>query len=315
MAPVQDTAAPSSSGVDEFLRSQITPSSSITPLDRRPLSRPHLLEVSAAQQRQQDSLRESSAAGNRRSGADSKTSWHNGSSSAANTGRDSSQGDVALGEGTQPPGDQGKPHLRSQVPSATAVSYKGPGDSVILTQPISLLGAAEHSRHGSGDKGHASTSRRNWERSNDGRKSRKGMREGEEEDPDAGPTPRGVMMDLGKGASHRAPRVKSAHTSQDMVEAMDSIRQLQGSLTASRPKSSTLTSATGTYIKQLIKETNDEIQDLTDEIDDKIEHKLQEVRQLQHHQQGAVSAQGDFVGGGGGQSAETHQQPAAVSQT
>lgn len=57
-----DGQAASNTTVDEFVRSQITPSHSIAPLDRRPPSRPHLLEVSAAQQRQQDTLRDSSSA-------------------------------------------------------------------------------------------------------------------------------------------------------------------------------------------------------------------------------------------------------------
>lgn len=56
-APVMDgltTLTP----LDEFVRSQIIPSQSISPLERRPPSKPHLLEVSAAQQRQQDTIRE-----------------------------------------------------------------------------------------------------------------------------------------------------------------------------------------------------------------------------------------------------------------
>lgn len=57
-----DGQTPPNTTVDEFVRSQITPSQSIAPLDRRTPSRPHLLEVSAAQQRQQDTLRESKSA-------------------------------------------------------------------------------------------------------------------------------------------------------------------------------------------------------------------------------------------------------------
>ncbi|XP_076450580.1 uncharacterized protein LOC143286741 isoform X3 [Babylonia areolata] len=298
-APVPDGSSPAG-GVEEFVRSQITPSSSITPLDRRPPSRPHLLEVSAAQQRQQDTLRDSQSAKDTKDPLQKATSHSSTTAVAATAATTTGVEEDVYSSGV----DRGKPHLRTRVPSATAVSYKGPGESVILTQPISLLGqgtvdSPHQSGQGSSSRGHGGTSRRNWERSNDGRKSRKGMHEGEDEEMDAGPTPRGGLLELGQGQgqgpSQRVPRVKSAHTSQDMADAMDSIRQLQSSL-HHRPNSS-LTSATGTYIKQLIKETNDEIQDLTNEIEDKIEHKLQEVRQLQH-QQGAVSARSDFAGAG-----------------
>ena len=69
-----------------------------------------------------------------------------------------------------------------------------------------------------------------------------GMHEGEDEEMDICPTPR-ALLEIGQGPTHRVPRVKSAHTPQEMVDAMDSIRQLQHSLNH-RPKS-TLTSAAG----------------------------------------------------------------------
>ena len=69
-----------------------------------------------------------------------------------------------------------------------------------------------------------------------------GMREGEDEEMDVCPAPR-ALLEIGQGPTHRVPRVKSAHTPQEMVDAMDSIRELQHSLNH-RPKS-TLTSAAG----------------------------------------------------------------------
>ncbi|XP_070199558.1 cytosolic carboxypeptidase 2-like isoform X1 [Littorina saxatilis] len=252
-APVVDTQMTPPTSVDEFVRSQITPSHSISPLDRRPPSRPHLLEVSAAQQRQQDTLRESSSARTTRSHL----------SAIDNKGSHS-----------------GKAHLRTRVPSATAINYRAGGMAGTATQPISLLGQGSMDGHAGSDRGHPHHDR---DHNHDGRKSRKGMREGEEEDMETAPAPR-AMVDLGQAPSHRPPRIKSVHAPQEIVDAMDSIRQLQNSMkTSERPKTN-LTSAAGTYIKQLIKETSDEIEDLTNEIDDEIEHKLQEVRDLQHHQ-------------------------------
>lgn len=51
-----------------------------------------------------------------------------------------------------------------------------------------------------------------------------------------------VHIDLGQAPLSRKPQIKSAQTSQELVEAMDSIRELQHSLY--RPNSS-ITQSTG----------------------------------------------------------------------
>ena len=76
------------------------------------------------------------------------------------------------------------------------------------------------------------------------------MREGEEEMDISGPTPR-ALMEVAPGPTHKPPRIKSAHSNQEMAETMDSIRQLQNSLHQSQPahqqttKQARLNSATG----------------------------------------------------------------------
>lgn len=88
-APVTDGPTSANTTVDEFVRSQITPSQSIAPLERRPPSRPHLLEVSAAQQRQQDSLRDSNSA---RTSRPQRSTAENRGAHSGETGSVGSQG-------------------------------------------------------------------------------------------------------------------------------------------------------------------------------------------------------------------------------
>ncbi|XP_025088422.1 cytosolic carboxypeptidase 2-like isoform X28 [Pomacea canaliculata] len=270
-APVMDgltTLTP----LDEFVRSQIIPSQSISPLERRPPSKPHLLEVSAAQQRQQDTIREAGSMQNH-ANVISRTQEHKSGSSGKNQ------------------------YPRTQVPYATAVGYKGSTSSSIFAQPMSLQGQATADylpAQAESIGGRHVQSSHSQRHNQGGRKSRCGMRDDDEEENDGTLKPHtlgsSLFNDLDSNLTKRPPRIKPAHTSQEMADAVAGIRKLQQSLQQHpHATAATVTSATGTYIHQLIKETGDDIQDLTNEIQEKIENKLQEMRELQHHQVSATA--------------------------
>ncbi|PVD33734.1 hypothetical protein C0Q70_04994 [Pomacea canaliculata] len=277
--------------LDEFVRSQIIPSQSISPLERRPPSKPHLLEVSAAQQRQQDTIREAGSMQNH-ANVISRTQEHKSGSSGKNQ------------------------YPRTQVPYATAVGYKGSTSSSIFAQPMSLQGQATADylpAQAESIGGRHVQSSHSQRHNQGGRKSRCGMRDDDEEENDGTLKPHtlgsSLFNDLDSNLTKRPPRIKPAHTSQEMADAVAGIRKLQQSLQQHpHATAATVTSATGsenldsiiqlitefstkkgTYIHQLIKETGDDIQDLTNEIQEKIENKLQEMRELQHHQVSATA--------------------------
>lgn len=224
--------------IDDLVRSQITHQASISPINRQPLQR-HILEVSAAQQRQQDMLQQNRKQENR---------------SASKSGRP-----------------------RTQVPSATFVNYdqyhsvKAPPEEpqveskeVLLMEveklePISLDNQDDESKEGKKHKGK--------HKEKGGRKSRMGMRESDE---DRGPGIEGPDY-VTDPHSHKEPRVKSAQSTEEVDSAIESIKELRQSL-ASTAIQQNLSPTAGRYIKRLMKETDHDIEELTNEIKNDIEY-------------------------------------------
>ncbi|GFS24864.1 cytosolic carboxypeptidase 2 [Elysia marginata] len=234
--------------MEDLLRAHLAHPSSFTPLDRR--HKPHLLEVSAAQQRQTDAL---------------------------------SRDKNGLVKTHPNPFDEAS--KKEDPPKPQAVATTSYVDS--STFSVSQIPEAGSSTSNTGNEGDKALHRNGHrDRARNGRKSRKGMREDEDDDL-VGYQPRiqSATADVfdRKGPSSRPPRVKSAHSTPGMATALSSIQEIQRSLRApeenldegGNQNNRTNANATGEYIQKLIKETNEEIEDLTHEIQEDIEKKQQ----------------------------------------
>ncbi|XP_071100297.1 cytosolic carboxypeptidase 2-like isoform X3 [Haliotis cracherodii] len=224
--------------VEDYLKSR---QGNVPPQDRRQMPR-HLVEVSAAQQRQQDMLQKVDKS--------NIIKQHPNPFDEKNT--DARKGD----------------RPRARIPSATFVNYDTYQED-----------REDVDTEGSFDRGRRSGSRRG-QRDKNGRKSRMGMHEEEESQvPRALST--NDVLDLTATYVRQQPRVQSAHANEEMNNAMNSIRELKQSLATTAGQSS-LSPTTGTYIRKLLKETSEEMDSLTSELQGDIEKERKLTKEIQH---------------------------------
>ncbi|XP_046573765.1 cytosolic carboxypeptidase 2-like isoform X1 [Haliotis rubra] len=224
--------------VEDYLKSR---QSNVPPLDRRQMPR-HLVEVSAAQQRQQDMLQKVDKS--------NLIKQHPNPFDEKHT--DGRKGD----------------RPRARIPSATFVNYDTYQDD---REDVDTEGSFDHSRRSGSLRG---------QRDKNGRKSRMGMHEEEESQvPRALST--NDVLDLTTTYVRQQPRVQSAHANEEMNNAMNSIRELKQSLATTAGQSS-LSPTTGTYIRKLLKETSEEIDSLTSELQGDIEKERKLTKEIQH---------------------------------
>ncbi|XP_067655304.1 cytosolic carboxypeptidase 2-like isoform X4 [Haliotis asinina] len=224
--------------VEDYLKSR---QNNVPPLDRRQMPR-HLVEVSAAQQRQQDMLQKVDKSNLIKQHPNPFDEKH-----------------IDARKGDRP---------RARIPSATFVNYD--------TYPEDR---EDVDTEGSFDRSRRSGSRRG-QRDKNGRKSRMGMHDEEDSQvPRALST--NDVLDLTTTYVRQQPRVQSAHANEEMNNAMNSIRELKQSLATTAGQSS-LSPTTGTYIRKLLKETSEEFDSLTSELQGDIEKERKLVKEIQH---------------------------------
>ncbi|KAL3841900.1 hypothetical protein ACJMK2_019991 [Sinanodonta woodiana] len=247
--------------MEELALAQMSQRPGISPIDRRPFPR-HLLEVSAAQQRQQEIQMK----------------------------KDKS----TLKSHPIPFDDREKPasssRIRTQIPSATFVNYETFKISQMSISPgmeggelktdtnIGQLDGAnvdleENSRiveeEPRRDASHHSNQDHQKHRS--GRVSRREMRDSdEEEEEEEGRRAKGPDYVTDPHAS-RQPRVKSAKGAEETNSAIQSILELKKSL-ASSALQSNLSPTTGNYINKLLKQET--------KLKEEVEHTGQEIKKL-----------------------------------
>eukprot|EP00105_Crassostrea_gigas_P021414 XP_011440536.1 PREDICTED: uncharacterized protein LOC105337506 isoform X3 [Crassostrea gigas] len=295
--------------IDEIVRSQISHQASI-PMSRQPTQR-HILEVSAAQQRQQDVL----------------TQARRHQPAYPVTGRlcyrhklairrdqinpnlvliqDSLthtfilQGDKSGNSIRQHPNpfDEQYTHAKNSRPRAhvpeTSFNNYEPLDNHKKPPPP----PEEHLAPSQGDATEETTAKeepvmeeeeeidhrkhghKGKHKEKGGRKSRMGMRES---DDDPGPSTEGPDY-LQDPHHHNGPRVKSAKGGKEMDSVVESIKELRQSLANNAMQQNHLSPTTGGYIKRLMRETGEEIEELTNEIrhDIEQEHRLAKDRDKQ----------------------------------
>ncbi|XP_033752489.1 uncharacterized protein LOC117336185 isoform X9 [Pecten maximus] len=299
--------------IDDLVRSQITHQASISPINRQPLQR-HILEVSAAQQRQQDMLQQSRKQENR--------SGNNVIRMHPNPFDErSSKPPITICDASK----SGRP--RTQVPSATFVNYdqyhsvKAPPEEpqveskeVLLMEveklePISLDNQDDESKEGKKHKGkHKEKGGRKSRMVPNDTSSAKPERRGHryrqfkhdiysetwkqsesmrESDEDHGPGIEGPDY-VTDPHSHKEPRVKSAQSTEEVDSAIESIKELRQSLatTAIQQNLSPTAGLARRYIKRLMTETDHDIEELTNEIKNDIEYE----KKLAKRRSGAQSA-------------------------
>ncbi|XP_021353363.1 cytosolic carboxypeptidase 2-like isoform X28 [Mizuhopecten yessoensis] len=269
------------SNIDDLVRSQITHQASISPINRQPLQR-HILEVSAAQQRQQDILQQSRKQENR--SGNNVIRMHPNPFDDQHT----SKPPITVCDASK----SGRP--RTQVPSATFVNYdqyhsakaqteepQGESKEVLLMEveklePLSLDNQDDESKESKKHKGK--------HKEKGGRKSRMGMRESDE-DHGAGIEGPDYVTDP---HTRKEPRVKSAQSTEEVDSAIESIKELRQSLatTAIQQNLSPTAGLARRYIKRLMKETDHDIDELTNEIKSDIEYE----KKLAKRRSGAQSA-------------------------
>ncbi|CAC5414449.1 AGBL2_3 [Mytilus coruscus] len=260
---------PPHGNVEEYVRSQINPQASISPISRTPTQR-HILEVSASQQRQQELLQHRHC--------------ENKSGNAIR------QHPCPFDECTNrlTPDDAKTGRHRASVPSATFVNYDTPPTNTHMIEKarseskIELLSHCENVEHtepqtndiqpeenGVNDDAKDESKEKPNERVSSGRKSRMGMREREETHPLSVSHPDYLINPHNRTGK---TRVQSAKGEKDVDNAVESIRELRQSLVSNATQQN-LSPTTGGYIKRLMQETDRDIRELTDEIKHDIEVK------------------------------------------
>eukprot|EP00105_Crassostrea_gigas_P042541 XP_019926689.1 PREDICTED: uncharacterized protein LOC105337506 isoform X4 [Crassostrea gigas] len=274
--------------IDEIVRSQISHQASI-PMSRQPTQR-HILEVSAAQQRQQDVL----------------TQARRHQPAYPVTGRlcyrhklairrdqinpnlvliqDSLthtfilQGDKSGNSIRQHPNpfDEQYTHAKNSRPRAhvpeTSFNNYEPLDNHKKPPPP----PEEHLAPSQGDATEETTAKEEPVMEEE---EEIGMRES---DDDPGPSTEGPDY-LQDPHHHNGPRVKSAKGGKEMDSVVESIKELRQSLANNAMQQNHLSPTTGGYIKRLMRETGEEIEELTNEIrhDIEQEHRLAKDRDKQ----------------------------------
>ncbi|XP_052064493.1 uncharacterized protein LOC127704447 isoform X36 [Mytilus californianus] len=295
--------------VEEYVRSQINPQASISPISRTPTQR-HILEVSASQQRQQELLQHRHCHGlcsrHARKIAYAEKFEENKSGNAIR------QHPCPFDECTNrlTPDDAKTGRHRASVPSATFVNYDTPPTNTHMIEKarseskIELLSHCENVEHtepqtndiqpeenGVNDDAKDESKEKPNERVSSGRKSRMeltlpqmdvirkksfqlfpnifGMREREETHPLSVSHPDYLINPHNRAGK---TRVQSAKGEKDVDNAVESIRELRQSLVSNATQQN-LSPTTGGYIKRLMQETDRDIRELTDEIKHDIEVK------------------------------------------
>ncbi|XP_061174704.1 uncharacterized protein LOC133183807 isoform X2 [Saccostrea echinata] len=248
--------------IDEIVRSQITHQASI-PLTRQPTQR-HILEVSAAQQRQQDVLLQARKHGDKSGNAirqhpnpfDEQYSHAKNNRPRAHV-PETSFNHYELQDDTKshPPPEEHVPPPPDMDTTSETTAREEPEDE-----------EGEHRKHGHKGK----------HKEKGGRKSRMGMRES---DDDASQTKEGPDY-IQDPHHHGGPRVKSAKGGKDLDSMVESIKELRQSL-ANNAMQQNLSPTTGGYIKRLMRETGEEIEELTNEI----RHDIEQERRLSKDKQ------------------------------
>lgn len=232
--------------IDEIVRSQISHQASI-PMSRQPTQR-HILEVSAAQQRQQDVLTQARRHGDK-SAKNSRPRAHVPETSFNNY--------EPLDNHKKPPPPP-EEHLPPSQGDATEETTAK--EEPVMEEEEEI----DHRKHGHKGK----------HKEKGGRKSRMGMRES---DDDPGPSTEGPDY-LQDPHHHNGPRVKSAKGGKEMDSVVESIKELRQSLANNAMQQNHLSPTTGGYIKRLMRETGEEIEELTNEIRHDIEQHQNRVR-------------------------------------
>ncbi|XP_052064464.1 uncharacterized protein LOC127704447 isoform X9 [Mytilus californianus] len=300
---------PTDGNVEEYVRSQINPQASISPISRTPTQR-HILEVSASQQRQQELLQHRHCHGlcsrHARKIAYAEKFEENKSGNAIR------QHPCPFDECTNrlTPDDAKTGRHRASVPSATFVNYDTPPTNTHMIEKarseskIELLSHCENVEHtepqtndiqpeenGVNDDAKDESKEKPNERVSSGRKSRMeltlpqmdvirkksfqlfpnifGMREREETHPLSVSHPDYLINPHNRAGK---TRVQSAKGEKDVDNAVESIRELRQSLVSNATQQN-LSPTTGGYIKRLMQETDRDIRELTDEIKHDIEVK------------------------------------------
>ncbi|XP_071120375.1 uncharacterized protein [Mytilus edulis] len=274
---------PPHGNVEEYVRSQINPQASISPISRTPTQR-HILEVSASQQRQQELLQHRHC--------------ENKSGNAIR------QHPCPFDECTNrlTPDDAKTGRHRTSVPSATFVNYDTPPSNTNMIEKartdskIELLSHCENTEPQTNDiqpeeNGVNDEAKDESKEKPTGRKSRMeltlpqmdvirkksfqlfpnifGMREREETHPLSVSHPDYLINPHNRAGK---TRVQSAKGEKDVDNAVESIRELRQSLVSNATQQN-LSPTTGGYIKRLMQETDRDIRELTDEIKHDIEVK------------------------------------------
>ncbi|XP_071120382.1 cytosolic carboxypeptidase 2-like isoform X11 [Mytilus edulis] len=260
-AQISDSVQNGDGNVEEYVRSQINPQASISPISRTPTQR-HILEVSASQQRQQELLQHRHC--------------ENKSGNAIR------QHPCPFDECTNrlTPDDAKTGRHRTSVPSATFVNYDTPPSNTNMIEKartdskIELLSHCENTEPQTNDiqpeeNGVNDEAKDESKEKPTGRKSRMGMREREETHPLSVSHPDYLINPHNRAGK---TRVQSAKGEKDVDNAVESIRELRQSLVSNATQQN-LSPTTGGYIKRLMQETDRDIRELTDEIKHDIEVK------------------------------------------
>ncbi|XP_055996459.1 cytosolic carboxypeptidase 2-like isoform X25 [Ostrea edulis] len=283
--------------IDEIVRSQITHQASI-PLSRQPLQR-HILEVSAAQQRQQDVLLQarkhpaypvSGRMCYRHKLAISRDQINPNlvliQDSLAHTFL--LQGDKSGNAIRQHPNpfDEQYTHAknsrpRAHVPETSFSSYEPSGtknqqvpeEELPEGEAITDTTAREDTGVEEEENEHRKQGHKPKHKEKGGRKSRMGMRESDD-DPAHQTEGPDYLQDPHQ---HTGPRVKSAKGGKEMDSVVESIKELRQSL-ANNAIQQNLSPTTGGYIKRLMRETGEEIEELTNEI----RHDIEQEHRREH---------------------------------
>ncbi|XP_071120376.1 cytosolic carboxypeptidase 2-like isoform X6 [Mytilus edulis] len=242
-AQISDSVQNGDGNVEEYVRSQINPQASISPISRTPTQR-HILEVSASQQRQQELLQHRHC--------------ENKSGNAIR------QHPCPFDECTNrlTPDDAKTGRHRTSVPSATFVNYDTPPSNTNMIEKartdskIELLSHCENTEPQTND----------IQPEENGVN---GMREREETHPLSVSHPDYLINPHNRAGK---TRVQSAKGEKDVDNAVESIRELRQSLVSNATQQN-LSPTTGGYIKRLMQETDRDIRELTDEIKHDIEVK------------------------------------------
>ncbi|CAG2184755.1 AGBL2_3 [Mytilus edulis] len=292
---------PPHGNVEEYVRSQINPQASISPISRTPTQR-HILEVSASQQRQQELLQHRHCHGlcsrHARKIAYAERFEENKSGNAIR------QHPCPFDECTNrlTPDDAKTGRHRTSVPSATFVNYDTPPSNTNMIEKartdskIELLSHCENTEPQTNDiqpeeNGVNDEAKDESKEKPTGRKSRMeltlpqmdvirkksfqlfpnifGMREREETHPLSVSHPDYLINPHNRTGK---TRVQSAKGEKDVDNAVESIRELRQSLVSNATQQN-LSPTTGGYIKRLMQETDRDIRELTDEIKHDIEVK------------------------------------------